>query len=133
MLQSKSKSKILEQAEKRVDLMKTFELDLDLGEGVSLNGLKDLTESVRAMTDEYNAIAATFEHLGKQLREKEQVLADVGDRLSLGLAAKQGKKSREYLLIKGISRVARRKKRGISATTDSADKATNIAAPSVLD
>jgi hypothetical protein len=133
MLQSKSKSKILEQAQKRVDVMKTFELDLDLGDGVSLNGLQDLTESVRTMTDEYNTIAATFEHLGKQLREKEQTLADVGDRLSLGLAAKQGKKSREYLLIKGISRVARKKKRGVSATPDSADDATNTAEPSVED
>jgi hypothetical protein len=133
MLQSKSKSKILEQAQKRVDLMKTFELDLDLGEGVSLNRLKDLTESVLAMTDEYNAIAATFAHLGKQLREKEQILADVGDRLSLGLAAKQGKKSREYLLIKGISRVTRKKKRGVSATTNSADDAPNVTAPSVVD
>jgi hypothetical protein len=41
------------------------------------------------LPDEYNAIAATLEHLNKQLRKKEQTLADVGDRLSLGLAAKQ--------------------------------------------
>jgi hypothetical protein len=71
--------------------------------------------------------------LGKHLREKEQTLADVGDRLSLGLAAKQVKKSREYLLIKGISRVARKKKRVVSATTDSADDATNLAEPSAID
>jgi hypothetical protein len=123
MLQSKSTSKILEQAQQRVTLMKTFALDLDLGDGVSLAELEELTETVRVMTAEYNTVAATFEQLGKQLREKELVLADVGDRLSMGLAVKQGKKSREYLLIKGVSRVTRKKKRSGNGTTNHA--ATN--------
>jgi hypothetical protein len=72
------------------------------------------------MTEDYNAIAATFENMGKQLREKEQLLADVGDRLSMGVAVRQGKKSREYLLIKGVSRVTRKKKRSVNATTNEA-------------
>jgi hypothetical protein len=120
MLQSKSTSKILEQAQKRVALMRSFELDLDLGDGVSLIELQGLTESVRVMTEDYNAIAATFENMGKQLREKEQLLADVGDRLSMGVAVRQGKKSREYLLIKGVSRVTRKKRRSVNATTNEA-------------
>jgi hypothetical protein len=117
MIQSRSTSRILEQAQQRVALFKTFELNLDLGDGVSLTELQGLTESVRMMTEKYNTCAAEIESLGKQLREKELALADVGDRLSLGVAAKQGRRSREYLLIKGISRVTRSKKRSVKATS----------------
>jgi uncharacterized protein with von Willebrand factor type A (vWA) domain len=111
MLQSKSNSKILEQAQRRVSVLNTFALDLDLGDGVSLAELQNLTESVRRMTEEYNSVAATFDQLGKQLRIQEKNLADVGDRLSLGVAAKRGRRSPEYLSIKAIRRSSRSKKR----------------------
>jgi uncharacterized protein with von Willebrand factor type A (vWA) domain len=111
MLHSKSNSKILEQAQRRVSVLNTFALDLNLGNGISLTELQKLTESVRRMTDEYNDIAATFQQLGHQLREKEKALAEMGDRMILVVGAKQGKKSQEYLSVKAIRRVNRSKKR----------------------
>jgi uncharacterized protein with von Willebrand factor type A (vWA) domain len=111
MLHSKSNSRILEQAQRRVSVLNTFALDLNLGNGVSLTELQNLTESVRLMTDEYNNVAATFQQLGHQLREKEKALAEMGDRMVLVVAAKQGRKSREYLTVKAIRRVNRSKKR----------------------
>jgi uncharacterized protein with von Willebrand factor type A (vWA) domain len=119
MLQSKSNSKILEQAQRRVSVLNTFALDLDLGDGISLAELQTLTESVRLMTEEYNSAAATFEQLGKQLRIKEQTLADVGDRLSLGVAVRRGRRSPEYLSIKAIRRSNRTKKRSGNAAGNS--------------
>jgi uncharacterized protein with von Willebrand factor type A (vWA) domain len=119
MLHSKSNSKILEQAQRRVSVLNTFALDLNVGEGLSLTEFQKLTDSVRRMTDEYNDIAATFQQLGNQLRVKEKALAEMGDRMVLVVAAKQGKKSQEYLSVKAIRRVNRSKKRPENGTANS--------------
>ncbi len=83
-MQHKHKSKILEDAKRQLEALKSIDPNMDFGDGVNLASLTALIEDLQTTVDKHNAIANVLneqrthlEHTRKDLESQvEQMLSD---------------------------------------------------------
>jgi predicted nucleic acid-binding protein len=90
------KSTTAEQAELNIANLQSIDPNLDLGDGLSIAALTELTQEVRQAVKELNTADLVISNNRKVIREKEKETLELLDRIHFAVAAKYGKNSKEY-------------------------------------
>ncbi|MDZ8025922.1 MAG: hypothetical protein RMY36_031905 [Nostoc sp. SerVER01] len=102
MLRKRQVSRVLEKAELRAAGLKEIDPNLDLGNGCSLKNLTELIEKLRSKMDSYNKALELIDALRIQIKESEQKLNEISERMLMGVALKYGKDSYQYMMAGGV-------------------------------
>lgn len=111
------KSAIIARAQLDLANLQAIDPDLDLGDDLSIAALEELIQETQDAIAQLNIATATITTSRKLIREKEAAIADLSQRLRLGVGARYGKSSTEYKLANRASKRGRNAK-SIDKTTD---------------
>ena len=109
MARIKRSSRILSKAEKRLASIESINSNLDIGEGLTVQGYTDKIEKVRQSLQTYNRTLSTIDNLLTQLIENEKDLADYSQKILGGIAYKFGNNSHEYQMAGGTRKSDRKR------------------------
>lgn len=96
MPRQKRTSRTLEKAELRISGLKAVDPAMDFGDSRSLVQMSVQMNRLRDRLESYNRALAEVDSSKKDIDELEKGLADLIDRMLIGVAFKYGKDSREY-------------------------------------
>lgn len=96
MPRQKRTSRVLEKAEIRISGLKAVDPTMDFGDSRSLIEMGSQMRRLRDQLESYNRALAEVDSSKKEIDELEKSLADLSDRMLIGVAFKYGKDSREY-------------------------------------
>jgi hypothetical protein len=109
MARPKIASRTLLKAEKRAAGIASIDLNLDLGNGLTLSAYNQRIQEFRALIALYNQNLATLDDLGRQLKLAEAGLSQMSEQMLMGTGAKYGTRSREYGQAGGTPKGERRR------------------------
>jgi hypothetical protein len=115
MLDTKPTSKILEQAMLRAATFESIEPRIDFGDGMTTDDFIALTQSTQSALREYNAAVDVINQNAQSIQDMEKRLAEMGDRMVMGIACKHGTQSQEYRMLEKIRRKAKPRVRSVEA------------------
>ncbi|BAU15680.1 hypothetical protein LEP3755_62400 [Leptolyngbya sp. NIES-3755] len=110
MPRQKRTSRILEKAELRMSGLKAVDPTMDFGDSRSLIEMGVEMRKLRDRLESYNRALAEVDSSKKDIDELEKRLADLSDRMLIGVAFKYGKDSREYEMAGGMRKSERIRK-----------------------
>jgi hypothetical protein len=102
MGRKKRSSKILEQAYKRLNGMKSIDPNLDLGGGLTVSALEAAINSLRGRLDTYNQKLSDVDEELLGLEGAEDALNEFNGRVLAGTGARFGRNSAEYEAVGGV-------------------------------
>ncbi|OUL25265.1 hypothetical protein BV378_17085 [Nostoc sp. RF31YmG] len=109
MARIKRSSRILSKAEKRLASIESINSNLDVGEGLTVQGYNEKIAKMRQSLQVYNRALSTIDNLLTQLIENEQDLADYSEKILRGIAYKFGSNSHEYQMAGGTRKSDRKR------------------------
>jgi len=104
MSRLKRSSIILEKAQRRIAGIKAIDPSLDLGNGLNLEAFSDLADDIQQKLEAYNTVLSTVDQSYIAVQTAERSLAELSERMLLGIAVKYGKYSEEYVMAGGKPR-----------------------------
>lgn len=117
MPRRKRTSPILEKAERRAAGMRSIKIDLDLGNGMTLEGFWADLDGLREKQNEYNSLLSKVDQAYNELLAEEQRLSEVAEKMLSAVAVKYGRSSTEYEMAGGVRRPERRRVRRTTEAT----------------
>lgn len=96
MARQKRKSAAVTFAENRASSLKSIDVDLDLGNGLTLADYKAKTAALKAKNEQYNTDLSNLDDSLNMIQKDERALDDLSGRMLAGVGAKYGKDSSEY-------------------------------------
>ncbi|MER3432690.1 MAG: hypothetical protein C4288_04485 [Leptolyngbya sp. ERB_1_1] len=124
MPRQKRTSRVLEKAELRISGLKAVDPAMDFGDSRSLVQMSVQMTRLRDRIENYNRALAELDSSKKEIDELEKSLADLVDRMLIGVAFKYGKDSAEYEKAGGTCKSDRIRK---SSASRMKNKAAQIA------
>ncbi|XHX79222.1 MAG: hypothetical protein RBJ76_04625 [Stenomitos frigidus ULC029] len=115
MARRKRSSKVLEKADRRIASLRSISLDLNLGNGLTVDTYTNLITDTRDKLAAYNTVLSTVDKAYNDLLLSEQKLGDYSELLLLGVATKFGKSSDEYEMAGGVKKSERKRSARIAA------------------
>jgi hypothetical protein len=112
MVRRKRTSKAIEQANQRLNGMKTIDPKLDLGGGLTVEALEKAIESAQTKLDSYNLKLSEVDDGRLSLEADEKVLDGLNGRVLAGTGAVYGRNSKQYELVGGIPPSERKRSSG---------------------
>jgi hypothetical protein len=109
MTRIKRTSQVLEKAEQRATGLRSIDPALDLGHGLSLQAYSKAMATLRAQVGAYNEFISALDRAGQTVRDSEQQLRALSERMLIAVAARYGKDSYEYAMAGGTRRRDRRR------------------------
>lgn len=97
----KRSSPTVEKAERRLASLKSIDLSLDLGSGLTLQAYTNGIERARERLNTYNTMLSNLTQIYNEMLEAEQILADLNVRMLTGVLTKYGRNSTEYEMAGG--------------------------------
>jgi hypothetical protein len=116
MARRKRSSKVLEKANRRIASLRSISLDLNLGNGLTVDTYNNLITDMRDKLAAYNTVLSTVDKAYNDIQLAEQTLGDYSERMLMGVGTKYGKNSDEYEMAGGVKKAAR--KRSIRKISD---------------
>lgn len=113
MPRQKRTSRVLEKAELRISGLKAVDPAMDFGDSRSLVEMSVQMKRLRDRLESYNRALAEVDSSKKDIDELEKGLADLIDRMLIGVAFKYGKDSREYEKAGGMRKSDRIRKSSV--------------------
>lgn len=98
----KRNSRVLEQANERLNGLKSISPTLELGEGLSVAGLEVATNALRSKLDAYNQKLSELDEDLFELEAEERKLKELNGRMLAGVAARFGRNSSQYEQAGGV-------------------------------
>ncbi|BCL34159.1 hypothetical protein NSMS1_06060 [Nostoc sp. MS1] len=100
--------------------MNSIDLNLDLGNGLTLSAFSKLINTMQAKENAYNSALANLDKLYREMLETERELGDMTEHMLMGVGVKYGRSSVEYGMAGGVPKNQRRKRlRGESPSSSS--------------
>jgi hypothetical protein len=109
MARAKKASRLLVQADQRLSSIESIDPQVDLGDGLTAPYFRDRISDVRYKLAAYNRALASLDGLYKDFLAAERELADLYEKVLLGVAYKYGKNSQEYVMAGGVRKVDRKR------------------------
>ncbi|MBD2168555.1 hypothetical protein H6G04_29685 [Calothrix membranacea FACHB-236] len=109
MTRMKRSSRVLSKAEKRLASIESINSNLDVGEGLTVQGYIEKIQKLRQSIKEYNRTLSTIDNLLTQIVENEKDLADYSENILRGIAYKFGSNSHEYQMAGGTRKSDRKR------------------------
>ncbi|WP_224095046.1 hypothetical protein [Nostoc sp. MS1] len=120
MMRRQRSSPILKKAVRRASGMNSIDLNLDLGNGLTLSAFSKLINTMQAKENAYNSALANLDKLYREMLETERELGDMTEHMLMGVGVKYGRSSVEYGMAGGVPKNQRRKRlRGESPSSSS--------------
>jgi SHS2 domain-containing protein len=88
MPRKKRNSKLIENAQRRLESVESIEQTLDFGNNISAPALKKKLEQARQAMSNYNTLLSNVDEAQKALEAIEQEIADLSTRLLQSVAAR---------------------------------------------
>lgn len=101
--------KDLEKATTRLAAMKSIDIALDLGNGITISNYKTEMDALAKKVDVYNTALSTIDDLYNEYMDQVAVLKDWNERVLTGVATKFGKKSSQYEMAGGKRKTERKR------------------------
>jgi hypothetical protein len=105
----KHSSAVLEKAQTRLASLKSIDITLDLGNGLTIEKYNQIIEDGRQKLELYNTALSTVDQTYTAVADSEKVMAEWTERMLIGVAGKYGKNSDEYKMAGGTRRVERKR------------------------
>lgn len=96
MARRKRGSRILEEAQKRLDGIQATDPKLNVGSGFTAAGYLKMINELRSDISAYNIALSNVDELTNRVADKEKLVAQYSERMLLGVASQYGKDSHEY-------------------------------------
>lgn len=116
MSRLKRSSAIVDKAERRLAGLKSIKDTLDFGKGVSNQAFDTLIETTRDRVAAYNTTLSLLDADRTAMLGAEKALAELSEKMLIGVAFEYGKDSPEYEMAGGTRKSMR--KRRVRRTTD---------------
>jgi hypothetical protein len=109
MARQKRNSKLTENAQRRLESMRSINPDLDFDNQVSLYAFSESIEQVRQAIAHYNTLLSMVDEAQKVVESAEERVSELSTRLLQNVGARYGKQSVEYMKAGGKSPQSKRK------------------------
>lgn len=109
MARLKRSSQVLEKAERRCAGLKSINVTLDLGDGLTLEKYLLLIDGLRSHLATYNESLLIVDRAAGIVQDTEQQLKTLSERMLIAVAAKYGKDSYEYEMAGGTRKSDRKR------------------------
>lgn len=111
----KSASITLEKAQTRLAALKSIDVGLDLGNGLTVKAYGQLIDDARQRLEAYNTALSVVDQSSNAVEDAEKVIAEWTERMLIAVAYQYGKNSDEYQMAGGTRRSDRKrpKRRGV--------------------
>ncbi|BAY13574.1 hypothetical protein [Calothrix sp. NIES-2098] len=125
MTRQKRTSRVLEKAELRTSGLKAVDPNMDYGGERSLVNMIQIMDKLRSKIDAYNTALFNIDSYKSEIEELEKILADLSDKMLLGVAHTYGKDSHEYEKAGGVRKSERVRKSTVSRLKAGTEESKN--------
>lgn len=125
MARRKRNSDALERAKRRAESIDSISQFLDFGGGVTSQAFANSIDDLEAKLSAYNTALSTIDKLANDVRDAEQTVTALSEKMLLGVGSRYGKTSPEYEMAGGSRRTYRRRQASTSASDHSSPTTTN--------
>ncbi len=126
MARQKRTSRILEKAQLRVVGLKAIDPQMNFGDDRSIYHLTDQMEQLQDKLDTYNMALTIIDSSKSEIDQIEKTLADLIDRMLIGVAFKYGKDSREYEMAGGVRKSERVRRSSVNRLKSGSDQSSGV-------
>ena len=105
----KRKSKVLENAQKRLAGMESIDANLDLGNGLTVKSFNDGITDTEKKLDAFNQAKSDHDGLSVEVRDSEKFLRDLSEKMLEAVGSKYGHDSEEYVKAGGTRKSDRKR------------------------
>ncbi|MEH2291964.1 hypothetical protein [Nostoc sp.] len=124
MARRKRNSSVLERGDRRIESLQSISVELDFGEGLTIQAYSTTINDLRSKLAAYNTALSSIDKLADDVKNAEQAVITMSEKMLLGVGSRYGKTSQEYEMAGGMRRGNTKKKRGASGNS----KLTNLLA-----
>ncbi|BAY17958.1 hypothetical protein NIES21_38010 [Anabaenopsis circularis NIES-21] len=125
MSQKRRTSRIVEKAELRISGLKAIDPNMDFGDNRNLQNMIQLIEQYRAKLNSYNTALVVIDSTKLEMEQLEKSLAELNDKMLIGVAFKYGKDSVEYEMAGGVRKSERVRRSSVSRLKASTQEIPN--------
>ncbi|MEJ1933785.1 hypothetical protein WDZ92_26595 [Nostoc sp. NIES-2111] len=125
MTRTKTTSPILEKAKIRAARLKAIDPNIDFGDARNLQNMTQIIEQLRARIDAYNTALTVINSSKTEIKELEKMLADLSEKMLIGVAFKYGKDSQEYEMAGGVRKSERIRRSTVSRLKANSEPVTS--------
>ncbi|AFY36229.1 hypothetical protein [Calothrix sp. PCC 7507] len=119
MARRKRNSATLERAERRIESLQSIDKKLDFGQGVTIEAYDVLINDLRSKLAAYNTALSSIDKLTGDVKNAEQLVLEMSEKMLLGVGSRYGKTSQEYEMAGGSRRKNSRRSTSNSQSTNS--------------
>jgi hypothetical protein len=124
--QRKTMSRVLKLATKRSASIASIDMELDLGNGLTLASFQAAVGETRQKLDAYNTLLARAAEARDGLASAEANLGDLHERMLAGIAARFGRDSVQYVMAGGTRKSEAIRKRVATRLTAGATSTSSV-------
>ncbi|WP_392477254.1 hypothetical protein [Nostoc sp. C110] len=126
MARPKRNSSVLEKADRRIESLQSISVALDFGEGLTIQAYNATINDLRSKLAAYNTALSSIDKLTDDVKNAEQAVIAMSEKMLLGVGSRYGKTSQEYEMAGGVRRGNTKKKRSVLGNS----QVTNSVQPS---
>ncbi|MEH1923722.1 hypothetical protein [Nostoc sp.] len=113
MARRKRNSIVLERANRRIESLQSISVELDFGEGLTIEAYTITINDLRSKLAAYNTALSTIDKLTDDVNNAEKAVIAMSEKMLLGVGSRYGKTSQEYQMAGGARRGNTKKKRSV--------------------
>jgi TolA-binding protein len=98
------RSRFLSNTENRLIGFTTIDPNLNLGNGLNVENLSQLTTQLQVQLDEYNSTIVRLDQMGSQIKEQEKAIAQLSSKMLAAVGIIYGNDSDQYQMAGGKKR-----------------------------
>jgi hypothetical protein len=117
MARRKRNSRILSQAERRVESLQSISVTLDFGNGLTLDAYASVITELRSRLAAYNTALSAIDRMADDVNIVEQAVLEMSEKMLLGVGSRYGKISPEYEMAGGSRRKTNRRSTAVVRST----------------
>jgi hypothetical protein len=104
MARRKRQSRYLKNTENRLIGYTTIDPNLNLGNGLNVKNLSELTNKLQTQLDDYNSTIVRLDQMGNQIKEQEKAIAQLSSKMLAAVGIIYGTSSDQYQMAGGKKR-----------------------------
>ncbi|ASC71211.1 hypothetical protein XM38_021630 [Halomicronema hongdechloris C2206] len=104
MSRQKRNSTALEQAERRLESLRSIARDLDLGRGLSVHNFAAILDDLATKLAAYNTALSNIDKMADDIRMAEKAARAMSEQMLMGVGSHYGRTSQEYEMAGGSRR-----------------------------
>ncbi len=113
MARRKRNSNVLERADRRIESLQSISVELDFGQGLTIQAYTMTINDLRSKLAAYNTALSSIDKLTDDVKNAEQIVIAMSEKMLLGVASRYGKTSQEYEMAGGARRGNNKNKRRV--------------------